>query len=118
MTNTTINIITNDGPVSRDEHFKNLNVVIHGVDGYFDLSREDQNERMVNSLHRPWEITEEIYEEFLEMLPPVNWSGGSFYMLEFSAGNARGHYFQKDGKFYAEEATYPPSSDFKPGGYF
>ena len=111
--NTTVNLINKDEPLTRDEHFQNLNMVIKGIDNYFDLPAQDQVERVKNGLHRPWEITKDIFEEFLEMLPPVDWTSAGFYMLEYSCGNTRGHYFKKDGKHYCEEATYPRGAEFQ-----
>jgi hypothetical protein len=30
-----------------------------------------------------WEIDRETYREFLEVLPPLGWTGDTFYMCEF-----------------------------------
>lgn len=54
-----------------------------------------------------WEISEEIYNEFLEMLPPLGWRGNSFFLREFTFGDVTAK-FTKDGDaFYCEFARYP-----------
>lgn len=54
-----------------------------------------------------WEIDREVYEEFLEMLPPLGWRGGSFFMSEFSFGNITAKYTKEGDKYYCEFARYP-----------
>ena len=47
-----------------------------------------------------WEIDEDIYMEFLEMLPPMGWRGGAFYMSEFSFGDITTKFTREGGKYY------------------
>ncbi len=54
-----------------------------------------------------WEIDEEIYMDFLEMLPPMGWKGDSFYMREFSFDDITAKFSKEGGKFYCEFARYP-----------
>ena len=54
-----------------------------------------------------WEIDEEIYDDFLNMLPPLGWRGGAFYMCEFCFDNITTKFSKEGGKFYCEFARYP-----------
>ncbi len=53
-----------------------------------------------------WEINEELYYEFLEMLPPMGWRNGAFFMCEFTFDNITNRFSQEEGKFYCEFARY------------
>jgi hypothetical protein len=50
------------------------------------------------------EITEEIYDEMLECLPPQKWQTvdgvNIFRMMEYLTGNITGHYVSYEGKYY------------------
>jgi len=54
-----------------------------------------------------WEIDEQIYDEFLGMLPPLAWQGGSFYMCEFTFADITAKFTKEGDKFYCEFAHYP-----------
>jgi hypothetical protein len=56
--------------------------------------------------HR-WEIDKEIYHEFLEMLPPVNWKRGAFFMSEFSFDDITTRYSSDGDTYWCEFARYP-----------
>ncbi len=55
-----------------------------------------------------WEIDRDLYEEFLNMLPPLGWRGGTFYMSEFSFGDITAKFTQEGDRYYCEHAPYPP----------
>ena len=55
-----------------------------------------------------WEIDRDIYEEFLEMLPPLGWRGGTFYMCEFSFGDITAKFTREGDRYFCEHAHYPP----------
>jgi hypothetical protein len=72
-------------PVTNDEHYERLNKY---------PNKPPVGER--------WEVTEEIYWHFLEILPPLKHTGKEFYMSEFKFGNITSHYFIEDGRYYHE----------------
>lgn len=46
------------------------------------------------------EITAENYEEMFEILPPVAWFNGGFFMMEKYTGNISSFYQKLNGKYY------------------
>jgi hypothetical protein len=52
------------------------------------------------------EISEEDYDFLLNVLPPVDWNGDTFYMSEFLVGDLTTKAYKKDGKYYAEVVDY------------
>ena len=46
------------------------------------------------------EITEEQYEYALNVLPPIKWFNGGFYIGECTSGSLYGFYQELNGKFY------------------
>lgn len=54
-----------------------------------------------------WEIDEEIYRQFLEVLPPLNWRGDTFYLSEFTFGDITTKYTREGGRYYCEFARWP-----------
>jgi hypothetical protein len=58
-----------------------------------------------------WEINENIYDYFLEMMPPI-YAPGGFYISEALTGNIHSYYFQKDGRFYSGYANRLGSTTF------
>ena len=46
------------------------------------------------------EITEEEYNDALDILPPLKWYNGGFYMMEAYMGTIHGFYQKYLGKFY------------------
>ena len=62
---------------------------------------------MPSMLGDRWEITEDIYDEFLNMLPPMGWSDGTFYMSEFTFSNITAKFSREGDRYYCEHARYP-----------
>lgn len=92
------------GPVTREEHFEKLNEM---------FKTEEWKDRKYdfNSLvGKRWEITEELFWYFLEVLPPVNWKsdskGESFYMSEALTGNIRSKYIREGSRYFHEYQRY------------
>ncbi len=54
-----------------------------------------------------WEIDKQIYHEALELLPPIGWRGGSFYMSEFTFGDITAKFSKEGDKYFCEFARYP-----------
>ncbi|MFO0906823.1 MAG: DUF1419 domain-containing protein [Isosphaeraceae bacterium] len=54
-----------------------------------------------------WEIDEEIYDDFLNMLPPLGRQGGVFYMREFTFDDITAKFTKEGSRFYCEFARYP-----------
>ena len=54
-----------------------------------------------------WEIDEETYREFLEVLPPLAYRGNSFYLSEFSFGDITTKYTREGNSYYCEFARWP-----------
>ena len=54
-----------------------------------------------------WEIDEKTYWEFLEVLPPLAYRGGSFYLAEFTFDDITTKYTKEGTRYYCEFARYP-----------
>lgn len=58
-----------------------------------------------------WPVTEQIYNHFLEVLPPLNWKGSSFMMSEAhhhtDKGVVRSRYFKENGLYWHEYVEVP-----------
>lgn len=91
----------------RDEHFKRLNA--------YRASREYAayattigatlpaiTAELPTLLGKRWAIDARIYNEFLEILPPMRWRGGSFLMREFTFGTITAKYTQEGDRYYCE----------------
>lgn len=67
-----------------------------------------------NEVGARWPITEEIYNHFLEMLPPMYCAGG-FYMSEANhhteEGVVRSKYYLSGGKYWHEYVLIPHKND-------
>ena len=74
---------------NRDNHFARLN----------DYSQSNVGQR--------WEIDEAIYTEFLEMMPPLHWRGGSFFMCEECFGGLHAKFTEEGGRYFCEFAPLP-----------
>lgn len=90
----------------RDEHFKRLN-------NYRNSSEYAAYAQRVHGDYVPpdnlpsligvrWQIDEEIYMEFLEILPPLRWRGDSFLMSEFCFGTITTKYTKEGERYYCE----------------
>jgi len=54
-----------------------------------------------------WEIDEEIYDDFLGMMPPLGYRDGVFYMREFSFDDITAKFTREGTRFYCEFARFP-----------
>lgn len=71
----------------RARHFNNLNLYkVAGVDA-------------AHMRGAFWEVDEALYNEFLNLLPPIYKPGG-FAMAEALTGSIRAHFFQCEGGFW------------------
>jgi hypothetical protein len=94
----------------RKRHFERLNNYRHSAE-YADYARSIGSEVPPGDLPcligDRWEIDEQIYNDFLEILPPLEWRGGSFYMSEFAFGNITNRFSREGERYYCEFARYP-----------
>lgn len=58
-------------------------------------------------LGKRWEIDEETYWHFLEVLPPMGWNDDTFYLREFSFDDITTKYSKEDGRYFCEFARFP-----------
>ncbi len=77
------------------------------------IGTEAPQGKLPHLLGNRWEIDSEIYHHFLEILPPLGWRGGSFYLSEFSFGDVTTKYTREGDKYYCEFARFPetPAAD-------
>ena len=94
----------------RRNHFARLNAYANSAE-YAEYARSIGAEVPPGDLPpligNRWEIDREIYNEFLEMLPPLGWRGGAFYMSEFSFDDITAKFSREGDKYYCEFARYP-----------
>lgn len=94
----------------RTRHFERLNSYRNSAE-YAQYAREigaDVPQGDLPSLiGNRWEIDEQTYREFLEMLPPLGWRSGSFYLSEFTFGDITTKYTKDRDKYYCEFARFP-----------
>ncbi len=95
----------------KDEHFRQLNA-------YRDLpaykEADDYEARaafFATTVGRKWEIDAELYEEFLNILPPIGWRGDSFHMGEFLFDDITHKYSREDDRYFCEVVYYPLRPD-------
>lgn len=62
-------------------------------------------------LGKRWEIDEKTYREFLEVLPPLAYHNGSFYLSEFTFGDITTKYTKEGDRYYCEFARYQPNRE-------
>ena len=92
----------------RTRHFERLNDYRNSVEYQASPSCYQQPTGDLKTLIGDrWEIDEEIYMDFLEMLPPLGWQGGVFYMCEFSFDDITAKFTKEGDRFYCEFARYP-----------
>lgn len=53
------------------------------------------------------EIDRAVYEEVLEVLPPLGWKGGTFFMRELSFDDITTKFTKEGDKLYCEFARFP-----------
>ena len=65
-----------------------------------------------NSISGQWkEITEKEYDDALNVLPPVLWYNGGFFISEADTGSVHAFYQRLNGKFYTSEYSIYTSRD-------
>ncbi len=87
--------------LNRDEHFTRLNEWNKSQewkDGHYNFNA---------LIGQKWEIPESVYWEFLEVLPPVGYRNGAFYMSEMLSGDITSRYSQIGDKYFHEYANLP-----------
>lgn len=87
--------------LNRHEHFARLNEWNKSEE--WKAGRYDFNSLM----NQKWEIPESVYWEFLEVLPPVGYKNGAFYMSEMLTGDITSKYSQEGNKYFHEYAKLP-----------
>src|SRR4051812_1411281 len=91
----------------RTRHYERLNGYRHSAE-YADYAKVVGTEVPQGDLPcligSRWEIDEELYDHFLEILPPLGWRCGSFYMREFTFDDITAKFTTEGGKFYCEFA--------------
>lgn len=72
-----------------------------GYDVLNDEQFDELLERYHNGLCGRWkEVTEEEYNEQLNVLPPIGWNGSGFWMSEYTYGDVTAYYQRLDGRYY------------------
>lgn len=73
-------------------------------EGYSILNDKELNELInafINNRCGHWqEISEELFNDMLEVLPPVAWYDGGFFVSERDYGDSAAFYQKFNGKFY------------------
>jgi Protein of unknown function (DUF1419) len=94
----------------RKNHFDRLNSYRHSQE-YAEHARETgypvPEGDLPSLIGNRWEIDQDIYREFLEMLPPMGRRGGTFYMQEFSFDDITAKYTREGDRYYCEFAHFP-----------
>ncbi len=89
--------------VTREEHFKLLNDWNQSPEWKRDYSFD-----FASLIGKRWEINEELWWEFLEVLPPVRWrkdgNGESFFISEALSGNIHSKYIREGDRYFHEWA--------------
>jgi len=89
----------------RYRHYKNLNNYRDSIEyaeyakdiGYSSFAFKDTKRSIIGD---KWEITEEIYDDFLNMLPPLNYKDNSFYMREYCFDNITTRFSKSGDKYF------------------
>ena len=84
--------------------------IAEGFDVIDESEYEKRNAEYENSLCNQWkEITEDEYENALNVLPPEKWRDGGFFSSEHYTGSITAFYQRFNGKFYTSlQSTYTP----------
>lgn len=61
-------------------------------------------------LNEPWEIDADIYNHFLNILPPLEFASDKFILCEFKKGNITTEYFKSCGKYFCRFIEYKKRS--------
>jgi len=94
----------------RENHFSRLNSYRQSKeyqDWYQSISGVVPETDFPSLIGKRWEVTGEIYDEFLDMLPPVAFDGSRFYMSEESFDGYRAKFSREGDRYYCEFARYP-----------
>ncbi len=95
----------------RKRHFDHLRNYLHSAE-YAEYVREiganTPQAPLPSLLGKRWEIDEKTYVEFLEVLPPLAYHNGSFYLSEFTFGDITTKYTKEGDRYYCEFARYQP----------
>lgn len=94
----------------RTRHFERLNSYRNSrefAEYYRSIGNQVPEGDYPSLLGKRWEIDEDIFMEFLEVLPPLGFNGRSFYLSEFEFGDITTKYTREGGKYYCECARWP-----------
>ena len=91
----------------RKRHYANLNGY-RELPGYVESrsTYEGQQAFFATIVGQKWEIDEAVYDEFLEMLPPIGWRADTFYMSEFTFDDITTKFCKEGGRYYCEFARF------------
>lgn len=91
----------------RKRHFANLNSY-REIPGYADADTLGERAAILAAIvGKRWEIDEDLYDEFLNILPPLGWHGGVFYMREFTFDDITTKFSKEGNRYFCEFARYP-----------
>ncbi len=96
----------------RDNHYLHLNGYRASKE-YSDycpkmgMEKSSKHDDLPSLIGNRWEINEEIFWYFLEILPPLSYKNGCFYMSEFCFDDITTKYTQEGDKYYCEFARLP-----------
>lgn len=89
----------------RGEHFKRINSYHQSLE-YAEFCKTIGSTPpfgcTASLLGKRWSIDARLYNEFLELLPPMNWRGGSFLMSEFCFASITTKYTKEGDRYYCE----------------
>ena len=98
-----------DQPEStNDAHIRQLNAYTTDPEYLTLRSYEDRAAFFEKQIGRRWEIDAAIYDEFLEMLPPLGWRGDTFFIREFTFSDITSKFSREGDRYFCEVATFPP----------
>jgi hypothetical protein len=97
----------------RDEHFKRLNAYRNsreyveyakmvGVDTTNIIAEYKRTGELPTLIGNAWRIDERIYNEFLNMLSPMDWRDGSFKMCEYVFGTITTMYTKTGDNYFCQ----------------
>lgn len=92
----------------RDEHYKRLNTYRHSIEYLVYARMVGINPTVTDADKLPklcgtrWAIDERIYNEFLNMLPPLNHRSNSFLLREFVFGTITTKYSKVGDRYFCE----------------
>ncbi len=89
----------------RDEHFKRINSYHQSLE-YAEFCKTIGTTPPFacteSLLGKRWAIDERLYNEFLNILPPMNWRSGSFMMSEYTFSTITTKYSKVGDRYYCE----------------